>query len=214
MYDATGKGTGITAALEAYVQMLVPRGADADAKFDGVENALQGDAADGYDTFKRLGCAACHQGRGIGGNMTARFGALVKDPYADRGQCTVGDAYCRSDADCGGKVGGCDKTRHGVRLEDYGLGATEKTTAADAQYRFRVPSLRNIANTAPYFHDGSVQELPEAVRTMARLQLARELTPEETKDIVAFLEALTGKLSPTVLADAQVAASEMPEAKP
>jgi len=59
-----------------------------------------------------------------------------------------------------------------------------------------VPSLRNVAMTAPYFHDGSVAALPEAVRVMARVQLGAKLSDPEVNDIVAFLESLTGDLPP------------------
>jgi cytochrome c peroxidase len=54
--------------------------------------------------------------------------------------------------------------------------------------------LRNVAMTAPYFHDGSVATLANAIKIMARLQLAAALGDAETSDIVAFLESLTGKL--------------------
>ncbi len=57
---------------------------------------------------------------------------------------------------------------------------------------FKVASLRNVAMTPPYFHDGSVATLPEAVRIMARVQLGRTLTAGEVTEIVAFLESLTG----------------------
>jgi len=59
-------------------------------------------------------------------------------------------------------------------------------------YVFKVPQLRNVAKTAPYFHDGSVSELPRAVKIMGRVQLGKELKDEEVADIVAFLGALTG----------------------
>lgn len=61
-------------------------------------------------------------------------------------------------------------------------------------YVFKVPLLRNVAMTAPYFHDGSVATLPEAVRIMATVQLDETLTEQEVEDIVAFLHSLTGKL--------------------
>ena len=61
-------------------------------------------------------------------------------------------------------------------------------------YVFKVPSLRNVAMTPPYFHDGSVATLPEAVRIMARVQLGRTLTDEQVNRIVTFLDSLTGKL--------------------
>ena len=67
-------------------------------------------------------------------------------------------------------------------------------------YVFKVPSLRNVAVTPPYFHDGSVATLPEAVRVMARVQLGRTLSDEQVNRIEAFLKSLTGKL-PTSFTD-------------
>ena len=61
-------------------------------------------------------------------------------------------------------------------------------------YVFRVASLRNVAMTPPYFHDGSVATLPDAVKVMARVQLGVALSDNDTRDIGAFLEALTGEL--------------------
>jgi len=61
-------------------------------------------------------------------------------------------------------------------------------------YVYKVPSLRNVAMTSPYFHDGSVATLPAAVRIMARIQLGRTLTDAEVTNIVAFLRTLTGPL--------------------
>jgi cytochrome c peroxidase len=61
-------------------------------------------------------------------------------------------------------------------------------------YVFKVASLRNVAMTPPYFHDGSVATLPDAVRIMARVQLGRTLPASEVTEIVAFLESLTGPL--------------------
>jgi cytochrome c peroxidase len=59
---------------------------------------------------------------------------------------------------------------------------------------FKVPLLRNVAMTAPYFHDGSVATLPEAVRIMATVQLDKTPSDHEVDDIVAFLSSLTGEL--------------------
>jgi cytochrome c peroxidase len=61
-------------------------------------------------------------------------------------------------------------------------------------YVFKVPNLRNVTMTPPYFHDGSVPALPAAVRIMARIQLGRTLTDADVTDIIAFLQALTGPL--------------------
>jgi cytochrome c peroxidase len=57
---------------------------------------------------------------------------------------------------------------------------------------WRVPTLRNLAHTAPYMHTGTVKTLPEAVRVMASTQLDKTLTDAEVADIVAFLESLGG----------------------
>ena len=58
---------------------------------------------------------------------------------------------------------------------------------------YRVQTLRNITDTAPYFHNGSVNDLSEAVSVMAKTQLNKDLSKKEVKDIVAFLGALTGE---------------------
>lgn len=61
------------------------------------------------------------------------------------------------------------------------------------KYMFKVASLRNIALTQPYFHDGAVEDLDEAVKKMAWMSLGKELKPQEVDQIVAFLKALTDK---------------------
>jgi cytochrome c peroxidase len=66
------------------------------------------------------------------------------------------------------------------------------TKKEEDKYVFRVPMLRNVAKTAPYFHDGSVDMLAKAVRIMGRVQLGSELDDGEVAAIVAFLGALTG----------------------
>ena len=59
---------------------------------------------------------------------------------------------------------------------------------------FKVPSLRNVEKTGPYFHDGRVDSLEQAVRDMAEYQLAKSLSDAEIGRVVVFLRALTGKL--------------------
>ena len=66
-------------------------------------------------------------------------------------------------------------------------------TGNDAErFNFKVPTLRNVELTYPYFHDGAADTLTQAVDTMGRLQLGKKFTPEENADIVAFLKTLTG----------------------
>ncbi len=62
------------------------------------------------------------------------------------------------------------------------------------KFVFKVPVLRNVAMTPPYFHDGSVDRLEDAVRIMGKIQLGRDLTKEQVQDIVSFLHALTGRI--------------------
>lgn len=73
------------------------------------------------------------------------------------------------------------------------LGLYELTKNEDDRMVFKVSSLRNVALTAPYYHDGKITTLSEAVRTMGKLQLDVELTEQQVKDLVSFLNALTDK---------------------
>lgn len=102
----------------------------------------------------------------------------------------------------GAGVGGGSFQKFGV-LADYwketGVALPDKgradVTGNDADlYVFKVPALRNVAKTAPYFHDGSVDDLTKAVRIMAKTQLGKTLSDSDAADIVAFLGALTGKV--------------------
>ena len=62
------------------------------------------------------------------------------------------------------------------------------------RFVFKVPSLRNVEKTGPYYHDGKVASLEQAVREMAEYQLGKTLKPEEVRQIVAFLKVLTGRV--------------------
>ncbi|MCS7269121.1 MAG: cytochrome-c peroxidase [Geminicoccaceae bacterium] len=73
------------------------------------------------------------------------------------------------------------------------------TRTPDDAYTFKVPSLRNVALTAPYFHSGSSWDLEQAVAVMGTAQLGIELTPAETRKIAAFLVSLTGRQPSIVL---------------
>ncbi|MGB5400906.1 MAG: cytochrome-c peroxidase, partial [Thermoanaerobaculia bacterium] len=70
------------------------------------------------------------------------------------------------------------------------------------KFVFRVASLRNVAETAPYFHDGSVESLDEAIRIMVTVQLGVDLTDEEVENLAAFLRSLTGEVPAEALQDA------------
>ena len=77
----------------------------------------------------------------------------------------------------------------------------EKLTQNEAdRFVFKVPSLRNVEKTGPWFHDGSVTSLDDAIRLMARHQLGRQLTDPQIASIRSFLEALTGTLDTAFVA--------------
>jgi cytochrome c peroxidase len=124
-------------------------------------------------------------------------GALSERQKAGlRGFLSIGCAACHN----GPQLGGAMLSRFGI-VKDYWLETGSKNVDAgryavtkkeEDRYVFRVPMLRNIAKTAPYFHDGSVDTLERAVRVMASVQLGRTLDERTVGDVVSFLEALTG----------------------
>jgi cytochrome c peroxidase len=79
---------------------------------------------------------------------------------------------------------------------DEGRAAITKNE--EDRYVFRVASLRNVAETAPYFHDGSVPELERALAIMVELQVGLELDAAQVGRLAAFMKSLTGKLDPEV----------------
>lgn len=87
------------------------------------------------------------------------------------------------------------------------VGRAAVTKDDDDKFKFKVPTLRNIAATHPYFHDGKIGTLHEAVRKMAELQLGLQLAPEQEADLVAFLQTLTGK---GIKASAAIGKAAMP----
>lgn len=93
-------------------------------------------------------------------------------------------------------IGGNMYNKFGIfeQSDSADLGRYNVTHKARDKYYFKVPSLRNIEKTAPYFHDGSVNSLKEAVLTMSEYQLGRKMTPKEIKEILAFLHSLNGEL--------------------
>lgn len=153
----------IRTAIATFERSLLTPGSAFDRFLQGDTGALSENARTGWDRFQNLGCIACHQGVALGGNMFQRFGVLG-NYFEDRGGVTEAD-----------------------------LGRYNVTGRDGDRHVFKVPSLRNVAKTAPYFHDGSAQTLEEAISVMARYQLGRELSQEDRSTLFAFLESLTGK---------------------
>lgn len=148
-------------ALASFERTLITPSSRFDSFLRGDPNAITDTEKRGYAMFKQYGCVACHQGVNVGGNMYQKFG-VMGDYFADRGG--------QSDADLG---------RYLVTRDE-----------AD-RHVFKVPSLRNVARTAPYFHDGSAKTLDQAVEVMFRYQLGRSASPQDKQAIVAFLGSLS-----------------------
>jgi cytochrome c peroxidase len=147
-------------ALATYERSLETPDSRFDQYLRGARDALTESEQHGYTLFKAYGCAACHQGVNLGGNMFQKFGVFPDRPAG------------RASGD---------------------LGRYHVTRVARDQGVFRVPSLRNVAVTGPYFHDGRAATLEQAVDTMARVQLGRTLRSGEIDLIVQFLGTLTGR---------------------
>jgi len=125
---------------------------------------------------------------------------------------SVGCITCHNGAGVGGgmyqKVG----LVHEYPTQDIGRAKITKNDADE--FFFKVPSLRNVVLTGPYFHDGKVTTVEEAVRLMGWHQLGKELTPEQVKSITAFLGSLTGRPDPAYIAKPKLPPSGKATPKP
>src|SRR6185369_14283459 len=143
VYGRRPDADNIVDAIATFERTLLTPDSRFDRWLKGDANALSPLETNGYRLFKSLGCAACHQGVNVGGNLFQKHGIF-------------------------------------------------HPLAAPSPEVLRVPSLRNVATTAPYFHDGSARTLHEAVRSMGHAQLDLALSDGDVDDIVAFLGSLTG----------------------
>lgn len=166
------KPRNIQDAIAVFERSLVTPNARFDKYLRGDKTALSGDEVRGYQLFKSYGCVACHQGVNVGGNMFQTFG-VMGDYFGKRGNPQPSD-----------------------------LGRYNVTKVESDKHVFKVPSLRNVALTAPYFHDGSAQTLQDAVDVMFKYQLGRPAAPQDKELIVKFLNTLTGERNGKLL-DAQ-----------
>ena len=105
--------------------------------------------------------------------------------------CCANPPYGRTSFKKFGIVGDYWKETGSQTRDEGRFGATKDP--AD-RWLFKVPTLRNVAMTPPYFHDGSVATLSEAIRVMGKLQLNKDLTPTQINELAAFLHSLTGNL--------------------
>lgn len=158
-------------AVAAYERTLITQNSPFDRYMKGDKKAISAQAERGMRTVVELGCIACHNGPnfngptlGPGEGQFRRFPTFTDNAYVEKYHL----------------------------LDDLGRAEVTKNEEEDG-HMFRVPTWRNVALTAPYFHNGSVPTLDLAVRVMAKVQLNKDLTDQQAADIVAFLESLTGE---------------------
>jgi cytochrome c peroxidase len=157
-------------AIAAYERTLITPNSAYDKFVKGDQSALSEQQQRGMKAFAEVGCNGCHSGPAFNGPAQPQgTGFFMKFPTYDNGVMEA----------------------HYDFIKDQGRKEVTKSDA-DAHF-FKVPTLRNIALTAPYFHNGKVQTLDEAVRIMAKAQLNKDLSQQQVDDIVAFLNALTGE---------------------
>ncbi|MDX8127514.1 cytochrome-c peroxidase [Methylomonas sp. EFPC1] len=153
-----------TKAIAAYERTLITPNSAYDKYVKGDKDALTEQQERGLKKAVELGCTSCHSGPAFNGP-----GVFQKFPVNPSGYFEAQYHF----------------------QKDKGL--AEVTKKESDEHLFKVPTLRNVALTAPYMHNGSVKTLDKAVWLMAKLQLNQELSDADVADIVAFLNALTGE---------------------
>ncbi|ESS66957.1 cytochrome c551 peroxidase Ccp [Methyloglobulus morosus KoM1] len=161
--NAISKDTA-TKAIAAYERTLITPNSPYDKYASGDQSAMTDQQVRGMNKVAELGCTGCHSGPAFNGP-----GMFQKFPVHGNGMYQAKYHFTKD------------------------LGLAEVTKKSGDEHLFKVPTLRNIALTAPYFHNGAVKTLDEAVKVMAKLQLDKDLSKDEITDIVAFLNALTGE---------------------
>jgi cytochrome c peroxidase len=153
-----------TRAIAAYERTLITPNSPYDKFVGGDKAALTPQQIKGMEKMAELGCTSCHSGPAFNGP-----GVFQKFPMHGNGFFEAQYHFSK----------------------DKGLAEVSKK--AEDEHFWKVPTLRNIGLTAPYFHNGAVKDLDTAVKVMAKTQLDKDLSKEEIADIVAFLNALTGE---------------------
>lgn len=160
----------MTRGIAAFERTLITPNGPYDRFVSGDETALSDQQVSGMKLFDSVGCTECHSGPAFNGWEVGdanpsfeEFPRFAESEFVER-----------------------------FRL-DTDLGRYDATKQDSDKHYFKVPTLRNVTITAPYFHNGSVESLSEAVRVMAATELDTELSDTEVADIVAFLKSLEGK---------------------
>ena len=161
----------VTDAIAEYEKTLITPNDRLDQMLKGDENALTEEEKKGLAAFMDNSCAVCHVGKTLGGQSFETLG-IYEDYYAAREQSNPDIVY---------------------NDDDKGLAGFTGDTAD--LHRFKVPGLRNISKTSPYFHDGTQATIEDAVRAMFRFELGVKEAPEsDVASISAFLRTLDGEI--------------------
>lgn len=157
-------------AIAAYERTLITPNSRFDKYLAGNKKIINEQELRGFQLAKTVGCMSCHSGANFSGPpLPVGTGFYMKFPVFSNTEI---------------------ETKYQITKD---LGRFEVTKNESDKNFYRVPTWRNIALTAPYFHNGSAATLDEAVKVMAKTQLNRDLSKEEASDIVAFLKTLTGE---------------------
>ena len=176
----------IAKAIDAYQRTLLTRSAY-DRFLEGDNNAISQEAKRGLQNFIQLGCKGCHTGITVGGQTIQKFPARNYNHIIN-----VTGVFSTT-------LKGRDVARFEFNFEPYRRFPFENKggfLGKDEQQRFRVPILRNVTKTSPYFHNGAVFDLRRAVYIMGKYQLSMELSDTQIDEIVAFLRSLEGDVAP------------------
>ncbi|WP_455220689.1 cytochrome-c peroxidase [Kaarinaea lacus] len=169
----------VAKALASFERALMTPNSPFDRYIKGDETAISTKARKGMQIFNDTGCLACHFGVNFAGPAPGPAMGMG-DGFYELFPNNRGSAYDKS---------------HELTAD---LGRYEFSKDPGEKYMWRVPPLRNIALTAPYFHNGSAKTLQEAVKIMAKTQTNKVLTKEEMNAVVEFLKSLTGE-TPAIL---------------
>ncbi len=173
----------ITDAIAEFEKTLVTPNSAFDRYLKGDKNAMTAEQIEGYELFKEYNCATCHAGVNMGG-LTYELMGQRANYFEDR-----------------------ELTRKSG-LTDGDNGRWAQTGVERDRYRFKTPGLRNVALTYPYYHDGSIMTLSEAIDKMARFQVGRTISADDNKKVESFLNALTGQYKGVTLTNANGPATE------
>lgn len=160
----------IAKSIAAFERTLITPNSGFDRYLRGEKSALSAQALRGMKLVESTGCTSCHAGPNFSGPQDLKVGQGFFQKFPTFPSSQYEKKY--------------------NLLADTGLHSVTKKDADKNMWR--VPTWRNVALTAPYFHNGSVKSLDEAVRVMAKTQLNKDLSEKDVKDIVAFLGSLTG----------------------